>query len=59
MKCPPCGPAPTADVWLPVEEITKRLNDCFRFLTGGSRRAPRWQQTLRAQIDWSYDLLHE
>jgi len=44
---------------LPVEEINKRLDQRFRLLTGGARnRLPR-QQTLRALVDWSYDLLME
>src|SRR5205823_933603 len=42
---------------LPVEQIAARLNDRFRLLTGGSRTALPRQQTLRALIDWSYDLL--
>ncbi len=44
---------------LPVEEIAARLDDRFRLLTGGSRTAVPHQQTLRALIDWSYDLLDE
>ena len=44
---------------LSAEEINRRLDQRFRLLTGGSRdRLPR-QQTLRALIDWSYDLLTE
>jgi non-specific serine/threonine protein kinase len=42
-----------------VEELEKRLDDRFRVLTGGSRTALPRQQTLRAAIDWSYDLLSE
>jgi predicted ATPase/class 3 adenylate cyclase len=42
---------------LPVEQIATRLDDRFRLLTGGSRTALPRQQTLRALIDWSYDLL--
>jgi non-specific serine/threonine protein kinase len=42
---------------LSVENIAGRLNDCFRFLTGGNRAALPRQQTLRALIDWSHDLL--
>jgi predicted ATPase/class 3 adenylate cyclase len=42
---------------LPVEKIGERLGDMFRLLTGGSRTALPRQQTLRALIDWSYDLL--
>jgi predicted ATPase/class 3 adenylate cyclase len=44
---------------LPVEKIAERLDDRFRLLTGGSRTALPRQQTLRALIDWSYDLLAE
>src|SRR5207244_1986648 len=44
---------------LPVEQIASRLDDRFRLLTGGSRTALPRQQTLRALIDWSYDLLSE
>jgi predicted ATPase len=42
---------------LPVEQIAKRLDDRFRLLTGGSRTALERHQTLRAAIDWSYNLL--
>jgi non-specific serine/threonine protein kinase len=42
---------------LRVEQIAARLDDRFRLLTGGSRTALPRQQTLRAAIDWSYDLL--
>lgn len=41
------------------EQIAARLDDRFRLLTGGSRTALPRQQTLRALIDWSYDLLPE
>jgi class 3 adenylate cyclase len=44
---------------LRVEQIAARLDDRFRLLTGGSRTAVPRQQTLRALIDWSYDLLAE
>jgi predicted ATPase/DNA-binding SARP family transcriptional activator len=44
---------------LPVEQLAARLDDQFRLLTGGSRTALPRQQTLRATIDWSYDLLTE
>jgi predicted ATPase/class 3 adenylate cyclase len=44
---------------LPVEKLNERLDDRFRLLTGGSRTALPRQQTLRALIDWSYDLLSE
>ena len=42
---------------LAVEQIAARLDDRFRLLTGGSRTALPRQQTLRAAMDWSYDLL--
>ncbi len=42
---------------LNAEQIAERLDDRFRLLTGGSRTALPRQQTLRALIDWSYDLL--
>jgi tetratricopeptide (TPR) repeat protein len=44
---------------LSVEQIAVRLDDCFRLLTGGSRTALPRHQTLRATIDWSYELLSE
>ncbi|MES2461561.1 MAG: tetratricopeptide repeat protein [Armatimonadota bacterium] len=42
---------------LSVEEISQRLDQRFRLLTGGSRTALPRQQTLRSLIDWSYNLL--
>jgi predicted ATPase len=42
---------------LSVEQIAQRLDDRFRLLTGGSRTALPRHQTLRALIDWSYELL--
>jgi predicted ATPase/class 3 adenylate cyclase len=42
---------------LAPEQIAARLDDRFRLLTGGSRTALPRQQTLRALVDWSYDLL--
>ena len=44
---------------LSPEQLATRLNDRFRLLVGGSRTALPRQQTLRALIDWSYDLLTE
>ncbi len=44
---------------LSAEQIASRLDDRFRLLTGGSRTALPRQQTLRAMIDWSYELLSE
>jgi predicted ATPase/class 3 adenylate cyclase/DNA-binding CsgD family transcriptional regulator len=43
---------------LSVPEISARLDQRFRLLTGGSRTALPRHQTLRALIDWSYDLLN-
>jgi predicted ATPase/DNA-binding SARP family transcriptional activator len=43
----------------PIEQIAARLEDRFRLLTGGSRTALPRQQTLRAVVDWSYELLFE
>jgi predicted ATPase len=40
-------------------ELAKRLDRRFRLLTGGDRDAIERHQTLRATIDWSYDLLTE
>ena len=42
---------------LSLEQITKRLGDRLRLLTGGSRTVLERHQTLRAAIDWSYNLL--
>jgi predicted ATPase/DNA-binding XRE family transcriptional regulator len=42
---------------LMVERVAARLDDQFRLLTAGSRTALPRQQTLRATIDWSHDLL--
>ena len=44
---------------LSVETIAERLSDRFRLLVQGDRTALPRQQTLRALIDWSYDLLSE
>jgi non-specific serine/threonine protein kinase len=44
---------------LSVEQIAARLDDRFALLTSGSRIAPSRQQTLRATLDWSYELLTE
>jgi predicted ATPase/class 3 adenylate cyclase len=42
---------------MPLSQLVERLDDRFRVLTGGSRTAVSRQRTLRALIDWSYDLL--
>jgi DNA-binding winged helix-turn-helix (wHTH) protein len=44
---------------LGIEELAARLDDRFRLLTGGRRTALPRHQTLRATLDWSYDLLPE
>lgn len=44
---------------LPVTAIADRLDDRFRLLVGGSRTALSRQQTLKATLDWSYNLLTE
>ena len=44
-------------VTLGVEELAARLDDRFRLLTGGHRTALPRHQTLRATLDWSYELL--
>jgi predicted ATPase/transcriptional regulator with XRE-family HTH domain len=42
---------------LAVAQIAYRLDDRFNLLTGGGVTVPVRQQTLRATVDWSYDLL--
>jgi predicted ATPase len=44
---------------LSVEQIEGRLRDRFALLNSGDRTAPLRQQTLRATVDWSYELLDE
>jgi predicted ATPase/class 3 adenylate cyclase len=44
---------------LPVKTIAGRLSDRFRLLSRGDQTALPRQQTLRALIDWSHDLLSE
>jgi predicted ATPase/DNA-binding SARP family transcriptional activator len=44
---------------LSLEEIAARLDDRFRLLTQGCRTVLPRHQTLRAALDWSYDLLSE
>jgi predicted ATPase/class 3 adenylate cyclase len=44
---------------LAVADINKRLSDRYKILTGGDRTLQARQQTLRALVDWSYDLLEE
>jgi predicted ATPase/transcriptional regulator with XRE-family HTH domain len=42
---------------LPLKGIVEKLDDRFWILAGGERTALPRQQTMRATIDWSYDLL--
>ncbi len=44
---------------LEIEQIAQRLDNAFQLLTGGSRSALPHHQTLRASVDWSYNLLSE
>jgi predicted ATPase/class 3 adenylate cyclase len=44
---------------LSVRQIAERLEDCFQVLTGGPRTSLPHHQTLRAALDWSYDLLSD
>lgn len=40
-----------------LADLSSRLDDRFRLLTGGSRNALPRQQTLDAMVEWSYDML--
>ncbi|WP_182899673.1 BTAD domain-containing putative transcriptional regulator [Microbispora sp. H10830] len=42
-----------------VDQLARRLDDRFLLLTGGSRTALPRHKTLRAVVDWSWDLLTE
>lgn len=44
---------------LSPQQLEQRLDERFRLLTGGDRSALPRHQTMRAAIDWSYDLLDE
>jgi predicted ATPase/class 3 adenylate cyclase len=44
---------------LTLQQIMERMDDRFHLLTTGTRTAAPRQQTLRALIDWSHDLLSE
>jgi predicted ATPase/DNA-binding CsgD family transcriptional regulator len=41
---------------LSLDDMVDRMSNPYRLLTRGSRTAPRRQQTLRASIDWTFDL---
>ncbi len=42
-----------------IEQLANRLDDRFRLLTSGSRTASPRHKTLRAVVDWSWELLTE
>ena len=44
---------------LSMEQIAARLDNVFHLLTGGGQSALARHQTLKALVDWSYDLLSE
>lgn len=44
---------------LPLDEVAARLDDRFRLLSRGNRAAAPRHQTLRAVVEWSWDLLDE
>ena len=44
---------------LTVADINTRLKDRYKILTGGARVLQERQQTLRALVDWSYELLDD
>ena len=43
---------------MPAAELEARLDERFALLTGGSRAALPRQQTLRAMVEWSWELLN-
>jgi predicted ATPase/DNA-binding NarL/FixJ family response regulator len=44
---------------LPLAEILRRLDDCFQLLTAGPRSAVARHRSMRAAVEWSYQLLEE
>lgn len=44
---------------LAVEQVAQRLDDSLGLLTGGVRTVDPRQQTMRATLEWSHDLLSE
>jgi predicted ATPase/tRNA A-37 threonylcarbamoyl transferase component Bud32 len=44
---------------LGLDDILKRLDERFQVLAGGTRGVMERHKTLRAAVDWSYDLLNE
>jgi non-specific serine/threonine protein kinase len=51
--------AATRAAALGLEQVASRLDDRFTLLTGGRRTALPRHRTLRAMLDWSYELLPE
>ena len=51
--------AATRAAALGLEQVTSRLDDRFTLLTSGRRTALPRHRTLRAMLDWSYELLPE
>ena len=43
---------------LSLTDLSDRLDERFRLLTGGARNVMARQQTLQALVDWSYELLN-
>lgn len=44
---------------LSIDQIVARLEDRYRLLSSGNRGGPARHQTLRAAVDWSFDLCSE
>ena len=44
---------------LSIEQISQRLKDSLKLLTGGTKTQMAKQRTLRGALDWSYELLSE
>ncbi len=44
---------------LSIDSILSRLENSLQFLTGGAHDMPERQRTMRATLEWSYELLDE
>src|SRR5690606_24632295 len=44
-------------LWMPVDELLRRLESALTLLVGGARDLPERQRALRSTIQWSVDLL--
>lgn len=44
---------------LAVEQVAEKLEDSLKLLTGGARTSTQRHHTMRATLEWSYDLLDE